>query len=411
MSWRDQLRPASFRGVAFLVDADKSPAGRRTVLHEYPQRDTPYVEDMGRRTRQFSLTAFVIGPDCLDKRDALLKALETAGPGELVHPWYGTLKVVAGDSDVSHAHAEGGVVRFELSFTEAGELAYPTGQINTSQRVASAGDKVLSSGLSRFTTAVAQINRAKITEAVMGRVSGEIFGAMQTYCRPLADQIGSAQALAGLVVSGPAQLRTLVSNVMDAGGAFHAFDGYRDALGGITGRIGAASTLAAVPAPVGQEATRLQTAMVNLFQDVLVADAVREVSEMPVSQPAQALPAMPALSVQVQQPVARPEVPVVDDVREIQAVVTTALWDRAQTAPHDYYEAATDARIQIGRHLAAVARQGVRLTTVTPPEPVPALVLAYARYGDAGRADEVVSRNRIAHPSFLPAAPLQVAMT
>lgn len=48
MSWTDRLQPASFRGVAFKVDGDDLQIGRRTVVHEYPGRDTPSVEDMGR---------------------------------------------------------------------------------------------------------------------------------------------------------------------------------------------------------------------------------------------------------------------------------------------------------------------------------------------------------------------------
>ncbi|MNN99925.1 hypothetical protein D3C81_2196910 [compost metagenome] len=49
--WRDRKQGASFRGVPFLVDTDSVPVGRRTQLHEFPQRDQPFVEDLGRRTR------------------------------------------------------------------------------------------------------------------------------------------------------------------------------------------------------------------------------------------------------------------------------------------------------------------------------------------------------------------------
>ena len=45
--WKMQLRAASFRGVSFGVTADESEGGRRTVTHEFPQREAPYVEDLG----------------------------------------------------------------------------------------------------------------------------------------------------------------------------------------------------------------------------------------------------------------------------------------------------------------------------------------------------------------------------
>jgi prophage DNA circulation protein len=75
---------------------------------------------MGRKTRTIRFVAFVIGPACLDERDALLAALDKPGEGELIHPWYGRMKVTAtSDCTASHSWDEGGVVRFELVFVEA----------------------------------------------------------------------------------------------------------------------------------------------------------------------------------------------------------------------------------------------------------------------------------------------------
>ena len=54
MSWREKLRPASFRGVPFKVVDDKTPVGRRVVVHEYPRRDSSYPEDNGKKTRMLS---------------------------------------------------------------------------------------------------------------------------------------------------------------------------------------------------------------------------------------------------------------------------------------------------------------------------------------------------------------------
>ncbi|MNJ70394.1 hypothetical protein D3C77_668450 [compost metagenome] len=66
-------------------------------------------------------------------------------------------------------------------------------------------------------------------------------------------------------------------------------------------------------------------------------------------------------------------------------------------------------RHAIGAHLTAVAASGVRLVDVTPEQSLPALVLAYRRFGDATRAGEVVQRNRIRHPGFVPPLPVKLA--
>jgi len=68
-------------------------AGRRTQVHEYPQRDKPWVEDLGRSAREIAFEAFVVGADYVDQANRLLSAIEEPGPGALIHPWFGTLTV------------------------------------------------------------------------------------------------------------------------------------------------------------------------------------------------------------------------------------------------------------------------------------------------------------------------------
>ncbi|MBA1998636.1 DNA circularization protein, partial [Escherichia coli] len=127
MTWKDRLQDASFRGVPFKVEEESAGTGRRVETHEYPNRDKPYTEDLGKITFRPSITAYVVGDDCFDQRDRLIDALNKPGPGTLVHPTYGELKVcVDGEVRVSTSKSEGRIVRFDLKFVEAGELSYPT---------------------------------------------------------------------------------------------------------------------------------------------------------------------------------------------------------------------------------------------------------------------------------------------
>jgi len=108
MSWRDDYRPGAFRGVPFHLKTSTSTGGRRTVLNEYPLRDEPSTEDMGRRARQYQLTMTLIGPDYMARRDRLIEALEAAGPGTLVHPFRGELYVaVLGDYSCEESTEQG----------------------------------------------------------------------------------------------------------------------------------------------------------------------------------------------------------------------------------------------------------------------------------------------------------------
>ena len=140
MAWRDNLRPASFRGVEFQIDDADSPiAGRRTARHEYPGQDVPFIEDMGKRTKEYSFDAWVIGDDYQEQGDRLIEACDAAGPGEMVHPYYGSREVMCEACDSSHRTREGRMMRFSLKFVQAGTNQNPTDQANTSAVVADQG--------------------------------------------------------------------------------------------------------------------------------------------------------------------------------------------------------------------------------------------------------------------------------
>ncbi len=154
MTWKDRLQDASFRGVPFKVEEESAGTGRRVETHEYPNRDKPYTEDLGKITFRPSITAYVVGDDCFDQRDRLIDALNKPGPGTLVHPTYGELKVcVDGEVRVSTSKSEGRIVRFDLKFVEAGELSYPTSGAATAQALmssCSALDDCISNSFSGF---------------------------------------------------------------------------------------------------------------------------------------------------------------------------------------------------------------------------------------------------------------------
>lgn len=142
MAWRDNLRQASFRGVKFNVDSSGLSIGRRIARHEYPQRDIPYPEDMGRRAREYKVEAFVLGDpagdnDYMVPRDALIEAIEKAGPGQLVHPYYGTVAVtVFGEVTLSESTREGGMAKFTITFLEAGKQEEPKTSDDTEAKLA-----------------------------------------------------------------------------------------------------------------------------------------------------------------------------------------------------------------------------------------------------------------------------------
>lgn len=137
MSWKDNLLDASFRDIPFSVFNSDLGVGRRTVLHQYPFQDEPFVEDMGEDAREFIVEGFIVQNidndfDYFSERDDLIDALSDIGSGTLVHPFHGTIEVsLTGKARVKEDFAEGGIARFTMTFVGSGVNLSPTQVIDS----------------------------------------------------------------------------------------------------------------------------------------------------------------------------------------------------------------------------------------------------------------------------------------
>ena len=407
-TWREQLQPASFRGVPFHVDSESTPVGRRTQVHEYPMRNKPFVEDLGEQTRVIKFSAFVVGEDCFFLRDNLLHALNQPGPGTLIHPWYGQMYGTATDCSAGHAWNEGGVARFELLFVEGGEKGYPAGVPNTARQLEAENESLLDSAIARYKAAMALVNKARLSILALQNGLAGVQMAIQQEISQITGLIGSVVAFADMVANFPDSLAAMLkAQFSSMTGDFDRFSVSRRSA---SSKVESARGIAALAPPAGGAATvAAVTATRDLVRDVLIIDALRTVSAMPVVQAPGVLPGVPTLEQQVAAPIQRAEVPAQDDVLALRDAISGALWDAQLLAPYEHFERLESARKLVRAHLAEVARAGVRLIEVTPKQTLPAVVLAYQQFGDASRAAEIVTRNGVQHPGFLPALPLQVA--
>lgn len=112
------LQPASWRGIPFAVLGLRVRAGRRKALHEYPFRDGVWVEDLGKRGRLYGVQGFVVGDDAGAQIAALIAAAERAGPGELVHPTFGSAQCEVLEFEAGEEWDDGRVWRFRAEFLE-----------------------------------------------------------------------------------------------------------------------------------------------------------------------------------------------------------------------------------------------------------------------------------------------------
>ena len=130
----DSLYPASFKGASFFYVAGDIDAGRKTVTHEYPNKNFRFIEDLGLNLRKFSIRGIISGFGYEDNKALLEDALNSEGIGILVHPFLGRVNCVCTGYTVSEDLTATGVANYTMSFSEANESIYPdASEDNTSQ--------------------------------------------------------------------------------------------------------------------------------------------------------------------------------------------------------------------------------------------------------------------------------------
>lgn len=175
--WRDMLmEQASFRGVMFHVETGSRSSGRRTVVHEYPKRNDPYSEDMGRQARRFGFSGYLIympaggtGPtsgvryEYTRQRQLLYEALENDDSGRLVHPVFAPhgVEVMCERYSMVENRTRGGFTEFEMQFVEVGSVVSSQGvATNTVSNVKSMATLAELAGTALMTNVMALIRRA-----------------------------------------------------------------------------------------------------------------------------------------------------------------------------------------------------------------------------------------------------------
>ena len=138
--WRLRLVPASFSGVVYHVVQQGRSGGRRVVVHEYPKRDVPYSEDMGRSVTRYQITGYLIGPSYHETKRALMTALDK-GEGSLVDPYLAEpKKCLCERYNVTETRERGGYCTFEMTFVEVGSPGNTPEQMSSAAQIQSWAD-------------------------------------------------------------------------------------------------------------------------------------------------------------------------------------------------------------------------------------------------------------------------------
>lgn len=141
--WRKRLVPAKYAGVIFHVEQQARSSGRRVVTHEYPKRNEPYSEDMGRAAIRYQITGYLVAPDYYIAKQQLISALENSEGGVLVDPYNlgREITCICERYSVTEVRERGGFCSFDMLFVEIG-TAGNIARDSSPERVAQAGNNL-----------------------------------------------------------------------------------------------------------------------------------------------------------------------------------------------------------------------------------------------------------------------------
>lgn len=393
MSWRDEYQAGSFRGAGFRTQSHELSGGRRLATFEMPGRDEPVVEDLGRRAREFALEFHVVGNEYRPARDKLIEALEAEGPGLLVHPWHGQMMVVVLDYRSTESTEDGGICYFSVTFGEAGIDVVSPVAVASGELGAAEADRQIAAIPAKMTAKFSIENAAGFVETSAAQlVSG--MATVSQIAAGLQGGIGPALRAfeAGLALL-PANMSSLLRAPLSLGLSIVGLVSSVSVLSTSSRRKISALTLMLdwePGTPSFPEVTRNRVregentaALLGAFRVATAAELARTVSSTRFTSYDDAVAVRDGLTVRFD-----------------------ALALRSADAGDDDSAASFDAlRRAVTRDIAVRGANLARVYGFTMPQTEPALALANRVYGAGGieaRAADIVSRNGVLHPGFLP---------
>jgi prophage DNA circulation protein len=427
MNWRDKLQKGSFRGVEFCWRHSDATVGRKTARHDYPQRDDAYIEDMGKRPQEFNLECFVIGKNYTDQRDNMIAALEQAGAGTLIHPTMGMMQVcVCGDVRITESTDEGGMCRFSIPFIVSPDnMFFPSSSLNTAQMVSFGADTSIEASMDDFVAGFSVAGLPQYASVDAQAVLIGFTGGMTSLAALFPANVETPALIAGITAleNAAASLVQTPASLAES----------------ITGLFGDLRTAALAPLDLPENAelptdgissryntlinlpTSLFNAFARLFDfgrstnaySTLSSDSIPQTTSARIAQAANR-DAINALIRQTAIAEAARTASTINFISYDAAVgVMTKLLDAIDAevllASDSVYATLVDLRAAVVKDINSRGADLARIIQYTPVRTEPALVIAQRLYGDATRAEEIIARNNIRHPLFVPGGvPLEV---
>lgn len=405
-NWPATLRKASYRGAPFYVENDKHETGRRLVVHEFPHRDEPYVEDLGRSANKMDVTAYVVGDSADSAAKRLLSACDAGGAATLNLP-IATFKAHCEKCSRDFTKDKLGYIAFSISFVRDGSGAAPYPVAYLARLIETSADGIASLLSSFFSRSFATIDYAGYVAREASDEVGSMAAQLDMTFRSVPLDIAKTPALLQMVSDLSADADTLV------------------AAGDRADKYGATSfVMQQAENSPAEIVTRLQdifSALVDAAEpDVLLEAATPLADFVPVDtigqtpsakQSATNIAALRlALRISALTAIANA---IVNRTYSDRRQGTQARADAAElfnaeldrlsgAADYELFVAIKELSGRIATYLSRLINDLAPVVSVSAPSTMPALWWSQRLYGNADRASELVARNSVVNPAFMP---------
>jgi len=395
-NWLKTLWRTSYKGAAFWVETDTESGARRIVIHEFPMRDTPFLEDLGERYRAFTVTAYVASDRADTEAASLMSVCAARGPGVVVLPTQGPVLVRCLEFSRTHAKDKFGYVAHSLKFVREGA----TGALAT---VTSLVNMIFVQAEAAASVAASDYASTALIKSVPDYVQRSL-------------QSSTENALATLEAVRTSLNVELVANAEQRNAIATAYTSLPDVM--------ADEDVVALEA-IGSTIADVAMALVENTDPSAALAAMENVLEVTptATQPRPATSSrwkdLEAANVQVANTLLRLAALIayceaVAMVRlgdrkmaiTLRANVTTYFEEQLGALPSEayaIYNAMINLRDATVDYLSRAIIDLAPVVRVSASIGMPSLFWAWRLYKDPTRSGELVERNRVAHPSFMPA--------
>lgn len=404
----------SFRGHAFKIARERGEGGRRGPLHEYPDRDEPFFEDLGRRARRFELTVYFVGAGADDRVLAFDEMLWKGKAGTLVLPGLRRERMLAQSWSYERESTRAQWASCHVTFVESGQNQFPAPETSWPHALLEVVEEARTAFGDALGSALSLIGVDGLLSQEVGEDLLEDVGALGEVLNIVAQVAGglspsSALAAAGDLVAGylgDFDISTITDTIELATSTVELLTNWSDALAG-------QSSGGAPPEREARE--RAVQGLMGVYDEAAsdywyAAEAQSPLQAAATANQAAFSQGIRRLAlVEVARQVASLDFATYDDAIKLRTRLADAFDDEIHSSvvPDGAKAKLQDLRTATLQAISAAGADKARLVPYAVMRPRPALALAQLFYGDhpdvPARAVELIARTDAIHPAFLPA--------